>query len=233
MAKPELRIKARELRKNGLSLNEIVEKLGVSKSSASLWCRDIELTKVQVERLDEKAWSGGMVGRLKGAEANKKKRLDNIKKYRLKGEKYYFSISEREFMAAGLALYLGEGNKRGNVVGFCNSDLKIVKFMKLWFMETFDLKEEEFIYRVRINYIHRDRDEKIKNYWINELNIPKDCFRKTTFIKTENKKKYENRSVYYGTLKISVRKSSKMLYKIWGFSDALLDVKLGRFDSLT
>jgi transcriptional regulator with XRE-family HTH domain len=233
MAKPELRIKARELRKKGLSLNEIVKKLNVSKSSASLWCRDIELTKKQVESLGQKIKVGGMKGRLKGAEFNKKKRLDMIEKYNIEGIKYFNTLSNKEFMVAGLALYLGEGYKVYSVVGFSNSNPEILKFMKLWFKNFFDLKEKDFVYRVNINYIHKSRDREVRKYWINELNIPVDCFRKTTYIKTENKKKYENRSVYYGTLKISVRKSSKMLYKIWGFSDALLDVKLGRFDSLT
>src|ERR1700761_2046470 len=40
-AKDDLREKARELRTQGLSYNEIVARLGVSKSSVSLWVRDI------------------------------------------------------------------------------------------------------------------------------------------------------------------------------------------------
>jgi hypothetical protein len=40
-AKDDLRDQARELRTQGLSYNEIVARLGVSKSSVSLWVRDI------------------------------------------------------------------------------------------------------------------------------------------------------------------------------------------------
>src|SRR5271154_2947044 len=40
-AKDGLREKARELRSQGLSYNEIVAQLGVSKGSVSLWVRDI------------------------------------------------------------------------------------------------------------------------------------------------------------------------------------------------
>jgi hypothetical protein len=40
-AKDDLREKARELRTQGLSYNEIVAQLGVAKSSVSLWVRDI------------------------------------------------------------------------------------------------------------------------------------------------------------------------------------------------
>jgi transposase len=44
-AKDDLREKARELRTRGLSYNEIVAQLGVSKSSVSLWVRDIPCPK--------------------------------------------------------------------------------------------------------------------------------------------------------------------------------------------
>ena len=40
-AKDELRAKARDLRKQGLDYEEIVAELGVSKSSVSLWVRDM------------------------------------------------------------------------------------------------------------------------------------------------------------------------------------------------
>ena len=48
------KIKARELRGQGLSMNEIVRTLGVAKSSVSFWVRDIELTVAQKKELSEK-----------------------------------------------------------------------------------------------------------------------------------------------------------------------------------
>src|ERR1700761_9145574 len=44
-AKDDLRDQARALRTQGLSYNEIVTRLGVSKSSVSLWVRDIPCRK--------------------------------------------------------------------------------------------------------------------------------------------------------------------------------------------
>ena len=40
-AKDDIRARARELRRRGLAYNEIAAELGVSKSSISLWLRDI------------------------------------------------------------------------------------------------------------------------------------------------------------------------------------------------
>lgn len=45
---------ARILRKQGWSINEIYRKLGVGKSSVSLWVRDIELTFIQKQKLSKK-----------------------------------------------------------------------------------------------------------------------------------------------------------------------------------
>lgn len=49
--KTEQREAARELRRQGRSVNEIVRELGVAKSSVSLWVRDVELTAEQQHEL--------------------------------------------------------------------------------------------------------------------------------------------------------------------------------------
>jgi|SRR3989344_7851465 len=58
------KLKAIELRKQGHSLNEIYQKLHVSKSSASLWVRDLNLSPRIKKILLEKRMSGTMKGGL-------------------------------------------------------------------------------------------------------------------------------------------------------------------------
>ena len=50
MSKYNERIKARQLRKNGVSIVVIASMLGVTKSSVSAWCRDITLTPEQKQK---------------------------------------------------------------------------------------------------------------------------------------------------------------------------------------
>ena len=50
MAKYKEKIKAQELRERGRSIKEITKTLNVSKGSVSVWCRDIKLTKKQIEQ---------------------------------------------------------------------------------------------------------------------------------------------------------------------------------------
>ena len=67
MAKYLLRLKARELRKQGISVKDIAEILRISKSSASIWTRDIILSIEQIEALNKSRLQGAERGRLKSA----------------------------------------------------------------------------------------------------------------------------------------------------------------------
>ena len=49
--KLKLRLEAKSLRKKGLSIKVIQQRLGVSRSSVSRWVRDVQLTKTQLEKL--------------------------------------------------------------------------------------------------------------------------------------------------------------------------------------
>ncbi len=54
MAKPLLRLKAREMRAKGESVKVIARKLNVGKSTASYWVRDIILLVEQLESLKKR-----------------------------------------------------------------------------------------------------------------------------------------------------------------------------------
>ena len=76
MAKSILRLKARGMRKAGKSVRDIARQLNVSKSSISLWVRDIILTVEQLEKLQNRLIKGRELGRLKGSLSQKRRRMD-------------------------------------------------------------------------------------------------------------------------------------------------------------
>jgi len=61
--KLDLKLKAQKLRKRGLSVKEIEKKLKVSRSSVSLWIREVKLTKKQLKKL----YLNKKTGQLKGS----------------------------------------------------------------------------------------------------------------------------------------------------------------------
>jgi hypothetical protein len=229
MAKSMIRIKARELRKAGKSIKEITETLSISKASVSVWCRDIVLTSSQIQHLHKKMVEGGYAGRLKGAEGNKKKKQERIEKYRIEGIDSTKNMTTREILMLGLGLYLGEGSKTHNQVRLSNSDPRLIKIFIQWAETIFGVTKENITCRVLINKIHKKRIEEVERQWSTLLNIPLKQFRKTTLVKSKNKKKYANHEIHIGTLAVSIQKSSDMMYRILGLTEGVLHKNSGMF----
>lgn len=221
MAKSIQRIKAREMRSKGMSINEIADLLSVSKSSASIWCRDIKLTKKQIKSLAKKQLIGSYIGRIKGAETQKRKRIKEIESLRNQGIKDIGKLTEKEFFTAGVALYWGEGLKTGGITGLVNSDPKVILFMIAWFKKFCDATNDNFICRVGINTLHHNRVKDVEKYWNKLTGIPLSQFTKTGLYKSTSKKIYENHNEHYGTLRIKIRKGARLQRKILGWIEGL------------
>lgn len=81
MAKSIERIKAIKLRRKGESIKRIAQILKIAKSTVSLWCQEIKLTKSQIEALHIRMVRGGYKGRLKGALLQKERREIKVKMF--------------------------------------------------------------------------------------------------------------------------------------------------------
>src|SRR3989338_5728502 len=90
------------LRHNGLSYKEIRQKIPftIAKSTISQWCKDIELTAKQKDRLNAKY---DILHR--GAKTNQIKRAEEIKVIRKLAKSEMSPLNKNEFMIAGLMLY--------------------------------------------------------------------------------------------------------------------------------
>jgi hypothetical protein len=221
MAKYEQRIKALELRRRGKSIIEIARRVKVSKSTASLWCRDIILTSKQKEALLKNSWLAGRKGRLIGAEANKRKRLESIRHYEKLGKADLKNVSKRDLLVAGVSLYWAEGSKTGNRFVFINSDPDMIKLMYKFLTEVLKVKKEEVRLTVQINEIHRPRIKKVLQFWSNLLKLPLAQFGNPYYVKVKPKKVYENYDNYYGILRLRVRGGANLQYRILGLIKAL------------
>ena len=213
MAKSRKKIKARELRRRGLSLKEIADKLGISKGSASVWCSDIKLSEKQIQNLHAKMVRGSYSGRIIGANMQKEKKINKIRECSLKAKKDINGLRHKELFIAGLGLYWGEGSKK-SAVRFYNSDPEAIKFMMRWFRDVLKIEEDRFLMYININQIHNKRLKAVVRYWSEITNIPENQFRKPSLIKAKSKKTYSNFSNHYGTLCVRISKSSTFLYQI-------------------
>ena len=214
-------LQARQLRKMGESIKVIAKKLSVSVSSVSVWCRDIELSKEQVENL-KKRMTDPFYGRKWTYIIERKKLFDEkVRQLKEQGKKEVGHLSKRDIFIAGIALYWGEGFKKDHLVGLATSDPGAARFFIRWLYKSFGIIKEKLVVRVTANISHKKRIHAIEQYWAKSLNISQEQFSKAYFQKTKWKKEYENKDEYHGVIRIKVRKSVNLLRKIFGYLDSL------------
>ncbi len=218
MANIILREKARVLRAQGSSLNEIRDVLKVPKSTARYWCRDISMPDSLRERLMKKQKMGGLIV----AEKLRKRRIEETKRLLDEGAKEIYQLTSRELFLIGVALYWAEGYRKGNEeFGFTNSDPRMIKLMIRWLQEACDISKERLRLRVCINAAHKKRLPAIEKFWCELTGIPSSQFSKPTLIKISNKKKYVNFSEYFGTLRLKVLKGTVFRRKVMGWLEGM------------
>lgn len=222
MVKFRDKFRVRQLRLKGQSIWEIAQKLDLAKSSVSYWCRDIQLTKKQIQRLAEKQLSGSYKGRLISVEKKRKKRLAEIEYFKIEGIKKIGKLNMREMLLTGLGIYWGEGDKSSSNVALTSSSPKIILFMLKWFKKICEISKKDFTLRIGLNESHKHRTKKVEKFWSVLTKLPLNQFTKTTLIKTKNKKIYSNPNQYYGTLRISIRRSTCLRRKILGWIEGLI-----------
>lgn len=222
MAKSQEKIHAQTLRRSGMSINKIAEKLLVSKCSVSLWCRDLSLTQKQQTALRTKMIRGGHKGRMMGAKMNMRKRVMAVKNANKVAKQLIKNISKRDLLILGLGLYWGEGNKNTeNRFILVNSDPFIIKAMFKWLREVMGVPKERLTLQIYINEEHKYRIEEVSQYWSTKLKIHFHQFRRPVFVHATHKKTYANHETYMGVLHLYVQKSSALKYATMGMLSAI------------
>lgn len=216
MAKYWERIKARELRRCGESIGDIRRKLGVAKSSVSVWCRDIVLTDEQVEKLVEKDRKAGAYARMRAAESLRMERVKREAELRRCGEDKVEQISEKGLLEIGLSMYWAEGSKKDRIVSLINSDPLIIQLFIRWLQVCFGVRRERLIAVISINESHTSRLVEVQQYWMLMTGLEESQFRKPSLKKVKNKKIYANFNDHYGSLVIKVSRSTNLFYEILG-----------------
>ncbi len=205
--KVEEQARARELRAQGKLLADIATELGVSKSSVSLWVRDVDFTPSKRRY--------GPQRRPNRLHDEKLRQIDELNR---DGLVRVGTLTDDGFFAAGIALYAGEGSKTDGSVRFANTDPNMVRFFCAWFRRFFDFDERKL--RVRV-YLHEGLDlDSAEAFWSEVTCIPRRQFRKSyraAADPTIRRNKHENGCVYVELY------CSKTHRQIMGLVRALLD----------
>lgn len=166
---------ARKLRQQGMSVKQIARTVGASQSTISVWVRDITLTEQQKAALYERRYQRGN-GNL-GAQANRAKNLDIRRNYQEAGR--VKARENRPLHLAGCMLYWAEGAKARNEVHFVNSDSEMMRLFIRFLREELDVSNDNMAIKITCHVDHPDEIRQVEQYWLDLLNLPESCLRKT------------------------------------------------------
>lgn len=195
--KQQKKQQALELRKAGYSYNLIRDKLGVSKSTLSLWLRNVPFVPNQEVR--------GRVseGLLKFVMSRHAVKLESFKQADVYAAERLGDVSDRDLFMLGVGLYIGEGVKLQESTHFINSNPDVIRLAMRWFRESLLVPNEHF--RVLL-HIYPDIDEDdVKQYWAEVTNLPLSQFEKTQVDRRQNKSLDNRGKLPYGTAHIKIR----------------------------
>lgn len=150
-AKDNLRAHALALRLEGKSYNDICREFGVSKSTLSLWLRDVPLTEEHRQALKER--SGGPPAKRAQALRARHHRRDETIVAAARDE--ITEMSGRELFLAGVVAYWAEGSKnkpwgRNTQATFINSDPGMIRLFLAW-LRLLGIGNDRLIFRVSIH----------------------------------------------------------------------------------
>lgn len=189
--------KVRTLRKKGFSYGHISKQCNTAKSNISLWCRDIELSKSQYDKLFSNKNNNARLGskRLHEIRENDIAKVKESAKKEIALEK----MDDFSFFVAGCMLYWAEGCKT-NGLYVANSDERIIIFMIKWFKKYLEIGTDRI--KVYLHIHNNDNDLKIKKYWSKLTDIPLQNFGKS-FVKAPGTGHRKN-ILRYGIIRIQI-----------------------------
>jgi hypothetical protein len=188
-----MKVKAKELavalRKQGKSYKEILLSVKVSKSTLSVWFKDLPGSAETTQTLIEKNTKIS-TKRLLVVNTLRRKQLDDLYTEAEKQATGEFPklLSEMLFVA-GLNIYWGEGDKlfKNGMVRVSNVDRGLQKVFIKFLHEICGVPVQNI--RIGILLYPDLKPGVVENYWSNTLDIPREQFFKSTTIQGKHKTK--------------------------------------------
>ncbi|WP_338931485.1 hypothetical protein WEB32_14030 [Streptomyces netropsis] len=210
-AKTDMKARARELRRAGKTYDEIVAELGVSKSSVSLWVRDLPKPERKVAEhcrmMAEARWEP--IRKARDLERQQTKDIATQEIGRL---------SDRELLLIGVGLYWVEGTKSkthrpSERATFVNSDPDMISLYLAW-LRVLGVDEERLRFHVMI---HESADVTgAEHFWA--AHVGGGTFGKTSLKKHNPKTVRKNvGESYRGCLVVRVLGSADLYRRIEGW----------------
>ncbi|MFF9502524.1 hypothetical protein [Streptomyces sp. NPDC014656] len=175
-AKDDLRARARELRLQGMTYDQIQVELGCSKSSISLWVRDLPKPEPRYTDEERRARMNAGLARLRSAQDEAREETKRL------ARESVGTLSDRELFLTGVALYWAEGAKdkpysRRESLHFINSDPNVISLYLRW-LDLLGVTRDRLRFRVSI---HETADvTEAEKFWAELAGVDRSTFQRAT-----------------------------------------------------
>ncbi|WP_328312401.1 hypothetical protein OG432_20445 [Streptomyces sp. NBC_00442] len=212
-AKDDLRDRARALRAQGMTYDQIQAEVGCSKSSISLWVRDLPKPEPRYTDEERHTLMNKGLARLRATQEEERQETKRAARDEI-GQ-----LSERELFMVGVGLYWAEGTKdktyrRSEQLQFINSDPDVIKVYLRW-LELLGVSRERMRFRVSI---HESGDVAgAEKFWAELADVDVSVFQRATLKKHNPRTKRKNTAqAYRGCLVIYVTKGADLYRRMEG-----------------
>jgi hypothetical protein len=208
------RLRARRLRRDeGRSVKEIAKLVGVSRSSVSLWVRDIPLTEEQTEALRRR--NPVYDGQNKGARTNEARGRARRRAYQAEGRA--LARAGEALHLAGVMLYWAEGDKgEKHAARLANSDPQLLRFYVDFLRTSLGVLDERIRVTCNLFADHLEHQGEIEEFWITTLGLPRACLRRSIVnVYSKYSQKKRRNKLPYGTCKVAVH-DTRVVQSIFG-----------------
>ena len=207
------------LRRLGLTYGEIRDLIPVPKGTLSDWCREIDLSKEQIEAIRERT---GPDSRRGIPVDTQWRRREEIAQIREQARRFAEDHLDDAFFMAGVVLYWGEGSKTRNDLVLSNSDPAALRAFVSW-VRRYLTPNAEFVLSM---HLHEGNDETAaRSYWRQAIGLREARFTKT-FIKARGTGHRKNH-LEHGVCRVRVLQSADAWNKIMTWIE-VIRVHLGK-----
>ncbi|MFD4632047.1 hypothetical protein ACFVYR_26695 [Streptomyces sp. NPDC058284] len=212
-AKDGLRDRARALRRQGRTYNEIQAELGCSKSSVSLWVRDLPSPAPRCTPEEQRARMNAGLARLRATQDAERQTVKRS------AAAAVGKLSDRELFLVGVGLYWSEGTKdkpyrRTEMLQFINSDPTMIRVYLRW-LALLGVGADRLTFRVSI---HESADvQAAERHWAEVAGVDVSAFNKPTLKRHNPRTTRKNTAdAYHGCLVIYVKQSADLYRRVEG-----------------
>jgi hypothetical protein len=225
-AKDDVRAAAVALRLAGRSYREIADELGVSKSSCSLWLRDVPPSDEDASA-PQRRRAERLAGLRQRARRGREERDAEGDAVAAGAAAALGPIGDRDLLIALAVSYWCEGGKRKpwsrtECLSWMNSDPGLVR-LYLDGLRLLGVTDDRIACRVSL---HETADDAAaRAWWMEVTGLPAQCFLRTTWKRHAPRTRRRNvGDGYHGCLNVRVRQSRQLYLTVRGVVDGLVSL---------